>query len=223
MRVGVLCSGGGTNLQALLDAEATGGLEPAHIVLVISNNPGARALDRARQAGRPTRVLDHRGYADRTSFEVALLDALDQAGVELLVLAGFMRVLGATFLDRYPARVINIHPALLPSFPGIHAQRQALEKGVRITGCTVHFVDSGVDTGPIIAQSAVPVLDGDDEDSLSARILRQEHRLLPAVVRLVARGDVGLQGRRVTIAGKGLGAAEVLCSLPVATVDPAKP
>jgi len=201
MKVGVLASGSGTNLQALLDAAARGELGPAALAVVGVNVPGCRALGRAQEAELPTFVLDHRAFPSRAAFDSALGDALQRHGVQLVVLAGFMRLLGAEFLARFPGGVINIHPALLPAFPGVHAQRQAADAGVKLAGCTVHFVDSGVDSGPIIAQAAVPVLDGDDEATLGARILTEEHRLLPAVVRAMAEGRVHVEGRRVRIAG----------------------
>jgi phosphoribosylglycinamide formyltransferase-1 len=195
-RVGVLVSGGGTNLQALLDAAREPGY-PAQIVQVISNVPGAGALERARAASVPAEVVDHRAFPDRAAFEAALVDALRRHGVELVCLAGFMRLLGKGFLSAFPMRVMNIHPALLPAFPGLHGARQALEYGAKLAGCTVHFVDEGTDTGPIIAQAAVPVLAGDDEVALAARILREEHRLYPLALRLVAEGRVRVEGRRV--------------------------
>ena len=195
-KLGVLVSGGGSNLQALLDACARADF-PAEVALVVSNVPTAFALQRARDAGVEARVLDHKGFGARTDFERALGDLLVEAGVEWVCLAGFMRLLGADFLGRFAGRVLNIHPSLLPSFPGLHAQRQALDKGVKVAGCTVHFVDPGMDTGPIIAQAAVPVLSGDDEAALSARILTEEHRLYPLVVKLAVTGGVRLEGGRV--------------------------
>jgi phosphoribosylglycinamide formyltransferase-1 len=189
VKLGVLVSGSGTNLQAILDATRSGALD-AEVSLVISNQPGVHALDRATDAGVPVRIISHRDYADRSAFDGALVAALREAGVSHVVLAGFMRVLTAVMLDAFPWRVINIHPALLPAFPGIHAQRQALQYGVKVAGCTVHFVDAGTDTGPIIAQAVVSVLEGDSEESLSARILREEHRLLVAVLAAIADGDV---------------------------------
>lgn len=192
VRVGVLASGSGTNLQALLDAD----LGPAEIVLVVANVPGAKALDRARAAGVDARLIVHRDYDDREAFERVLIDALSGARVEIVVLAGFMRVLTAHFLSAFPDRVINIHPSLLPAFPGLEAQRQAWEAGVRISGCTVHLVDAGVDTGPILAQTAVPVLAEDTVADLQRRILAAEHRLLPAVVRGIAEGQLAAGQRR---------------------------
>jgi phosphoribosylglycinamide formyltransferase-1 len=200
MKTGVLASGGGTNLQALIDNWQQGALRPAELVVVGANVAGCVALDRAAKAGIETFVLSHKSFASREDFDRALAAELRSRGVELVVLAGFMRVLTPAFLDVFPHRVINIHPALLPSFPGTHAQKQAIDYGVKLSGCTVHFVDTGTDTGPIIAQTAVPVLPGDDEESLGKRILAEEHRLLPAVVRAVASGKVTVEGRRVHIA-----------------------
>jgi phosphoribosylglycinamide formyltransferase-1 len=197
-RLGVLVSGGGSNLQALLDACAQADY-PAEVACVVSNVPTAFALERARKAGVPTVVLEHKAFASRADFDRALGEELRKAGVEWVCLAGFMRLLGTDFLAGFPGRVLNIHPALLPSFPGLHAQRQALERGVKIAGCTVHFVDAGTDTGPIIAQAAVPVMPGDDEASLSARILVEEHRLYPLAVRLAVTGKVTIVGTRTRV------------------------
>ena len=199
MKTGVLASGSGTNLQALIGAWKDGMLAPAELVVVGANIPGCLALERAQKAGIETFLLSHKAFAAREDFDRALAAELRSHGVELVVLAGFMRVLTGAFLDAFPLRVINIHPALLPAFPGVHAQKQALDYGVKLAGCTVHFVDKGTDTGPIIAQAAVPVLPGDDEDSLGKRILGEEHRLLPAVVRAVASGQVSVEGRRVQV------------------------
>jgi phosphoribosylglycinamide formyltransferase-1 len=193
MKVGVLVSGRGTNLQALLDAD----LSPAVITRVISNRPGAAALGRAEAAGVPAQVIDHKAYADRAAFEDALLFALRD--VELVVLAGFMRVLTARFIDAFPLRIVNTHPALLPAFPGTDAAAQAIAHGVKLSGVTVHFVDAGVDTGPIIAQHAVPVLPDDTAETLQHRIQAEEHRLLPRVVRALAAGRITCEGRRVAI------------------------
>jgi phosphoribosylglycinamide formyltransferase-1 len=203
VNVGVLASGSGTNLQALIAAAARGDLGPARIAAVGVNVPGCGALDRARQAGLPTFVVDHKAFASREAFDAALIETLRQHGVELVVLAGFMRLLTPAFLGAFPHRIVNIHPALLPAFPGTHSQKQAFDYGVKIAGCTVHFVDTGTDTGPIIAQAVVPVLETDDEESLRARILTEEHRLLPAAVRAVAEGRVTVEGRRVRVRGIG--------------------
>ncbi len=197
--VGVLVSGSGTNLQALIDASAAGTLG-ARIAVVLSNKAGAGALERAARAGIVTRVLPHGDHPTREDFDRALVAALREHGVDLVVLAGFMRIVTRVFLDAFPQRVVNVHPSLLPAFPGVDAQAQALAYGVKVAGCTVHFVDGGTDTGPIIAQSAVPVLDTDTVDSLRARILAEEHRLLPAVVGWIAAGRVRVDGRRVTVA-----------------------
>jgi phosphoribosylglycinamide formyltransferase 1 len=196
--IGVLVSGSGTNLQAILDAAARGELG-AEVRLVVSNVPGARALERARAAGVATRVLPHREFASREAFDDALVSALREARVELVALAGFMRIVTRRVLDAFPGRVVNIHPSLLPAFPGLHAQKQALEYGARVSGCTVHLVDEGCDSGPILAQAAVPILDGDTEEALAARILVEEHRLYPAALRALAEGRVTVAGRRVTV------------------------
>ena len=199
MRVAVLASGRGSNLQALIDATGAPAF-PARIVVVVSDRERSRALERATAAGVPAVFLDPKAYGDRDAYGAALLALLDRHRVELVCLAGFMRILAAGVVQRLYGRLLNIHPALLPAFPGLHPHRQALEHGVKVSGATVHFVDEGMDTGPIIAQAAVPVVDGDTEDSLSERILVEEHRLYPDVVRLIAEDRVRLDGRRVTIA-----------------------
>jgi phosphoribosylglycinamide formyltransferase-1 len=198
MRVAVLVSGSGTNLQALLDAQRAKTLG-AKVAVVISNKPGVAALDRAAQAGVPTVVISHKDYGSREGFDAALAAAVRAWSADLVVLAGFMRLLTPTFLNDFPGRVINIHPSLLPAFPGVDAQAQAWHYGVKVTGCTVHFVDAGTDTGPIIAQSSVAVHDDDTVDTLRARILAEEHQLLPRVVSLFAQGRVRAEGRRVKI------------------------
>ena len=190
--LGVLVSGNGTNLQAILDAIRQGTLE-ARVAVVVSNVPDAGAIERARTAGVETVVIDHRGFADRAAFDAAVLRVLRERGVELVVLAGFMRMLTPVLLDAFPMRVVNVHPALLPAFPGVRGQRQALDYGVRVAGCTVHFVDGGKDTGAIIAQAAVPVNDDDDEATLTARILEKEHELLPRVLGWIAQGRVSVE------------------------------
>ena len=204
--LGVLVSGSGTNLQAILDAVREGRLD-ARVAVVVSNVAGARALDRARDAGVETAVVDHEAYPTREAFDAAVVDVLRSRGVQTVVLAGFMRLLTPVLLEAYPMRVVNVHPALLPAFPGVRGQRQALEYGVRFTGCTVHFVDLGTDTGPVIAQATVPVLDDDDEASLTARVLEQEHRLLPQVLQWMAEGRVEVQpvaGKRHRVRVRGL-------------------
>jgi phosphoribosylglycinamide formyltransferase-1 len=201
MNVGVLVSGRGTNLQSLIDRARAGELGPARLTVLGANTPDCPALARARAAGLPSFVVDHRDYSARAGFDRALVSALRSHQVDLVVLAGFMRVLGSDFLNAFPQRVINIHPALLPAFPGVHAQRQAYDAGVKIAGCTVHFVDAGIDTGPIIAQAAVPVQEDDDEETLRARILVEEHRLLPAVVRAIAERRVVVEAGKVRVLG----------------------
>ena len=196
MKFAVLVSGEGTNLQALLDAQARGALAPAQIVLVVSNKRDAPALARAAAAGVPAVVIEHDGLA-RAAFEAHILDVLARHAVDAVVLAGFMRVLTAHFLDRFPLRVVNTHPSLLPAFPGRAAAAQAIAYGVKLAGVTVHFVDTSVDGGPIIAQAAVTVAEDDDAHTLHARIQREEHRLLPIVVRRLAAGELSCQGRIV--------------------------
>ena len=211
LKVGVLISGRGSNLQALIDACQTAGF-PACIVLVISNNAGAAGLRRAEKAGIATAVVDHRDYPDRRSFDTALDAKLRAAGAEIVCLAGFMRLLTAEFVDGWHNRVLNVHPSLLPAFKGLHAQRDALDAGVKIAGCTVHVVRPEMDSGPIIAQAAVPVLAGDDEDTLAARILEQEHVIYPLALRLIAEG-------RVSIAG-GVAETEGAAPEPAALANP---
>lgn len=206
MRLGVLVSGSGTNLQALLDAAAFDDY-PAEVAVVISNVPGAFALERAAKAGVPAVVVDHKAHPDRGSFERALLAALREHEVELVCLAGFMRLLSSTFLRAFPHHVLNVHPALLPAFPGMHGARQAVAHGAKISGCTVHLVDEGTDTGPIVAQAAVPVMPDDDEAALAKRIQVEEHKLYPLVVRLFAEGRVRLEGRVVRVDAPAEGAA----------------
>jgi phosphoribosylglycinamide formyltransferase 1 len=198
LEVGVLVSGSGTNLQALIDRIEAGALA-ARLACVISNKADAFALDRARKHGIPALYLDHRQFSGREAYDAALVAALREHGVELVVLAGFMRIVTPVLLEAFPQAVMNIHPALLPAFPGLHAQRQALEHGAKVTGCTVHFVDSGTDTGPIILQAPVPILEGDTPETLSQRISREEHRVYPAAVQLFAEGRLTVVGRRVII------------------------
>lgn len=186
MRFAVLVSGSGTNLQALLDAQAQGEISPAQIVLVISNRPGVKAIERAETAKIPVLVIDHKGYQDRSAFEDALLEALAEHRAEAVVLAGFMRILSPHFVDQFEHRILNTHPALCPSFPGVNAPQQAVDAGVKVSGCTVHFVDRGVDTGPILMQEAVPVLEDDTAITLHKRIQSLEHRLLPKATQLLA-------------------------------------
>lgn len=190
-RVVVPVSGGGSNLQALVDAAGAPDC-PFEIVAVISNRPGVRALERAAAAGIPATVIDHTGFATREAFDAALSDAIAGFQPDYVALAGFMRVLTAGFTERWNGKLINIHPALLPSFKGLHTHRRALEAGVAVHGCTVHWVSAGVDEGAIIGQGAVPVLPGDTEDSLAARVLAMEHRLYPACLTALCTGTPAL-------------------------------
>jgi phosphoribosylglycinamide formyltransferase 1 len=196
MTLGVLISGRGSNLQALIDAIATGELV-ASIAVVISNRADAAGLARAEQAGIPTLVMPHREYADRAAYDIALAAALKARGVDLVCLAGFMRLLGPAFIDEFPNAVLNVHPSLLPAFPGLDAQQQAFEHGVKVAGATVHLVTADLDAGPIVCQAAVPVLDADTAETLAARILEAEHRLYPDAVRRLTWGHWRVTGRRV--------------------------
>ncbi len=199
LKVGVLISGRGSNLAALIAACAEPAF-PAEIALVLSNNPDAQGLRRAAGAGIPTAVIEHRG-ASRESFEQAIDAALRAAGAELVCLAGFMRLLTAAFVGRWHDRILNIHPSLLPAFKGLHAPEQAIAAGVRISGCTVHVVRAEMDAGPIVAQAAVPVLEADTAEALAERILAAEHRLYPLAVRLFAEGRATVDGERVRVTG----------------------
>ncbi|NLO89465.1 MAG: phosphoribosylglycinamide formyltransferase [Clostridia bacterium] len=201
MRIAVMASGRGSNLQALIDSMERGDLY-AEIVAVLSDKKEALALQRARKHGIKDYFLSPEEYPDRESYDMALGDILEKTNVDLICLAGFMRILSKKFVARFQNRIINIHPSLLPAFPGLNAQKQALDYGVKYSGCTVHFVDAGVDTGPIIAQRVVPVYDNDTVESLSSRILEQEHKLYPHVVKLIAQGRVILEGRKVRILEK---------------------
>lgn len=198
MRLGVLASGRGSNLGAILEAEARGEIAAA-VALVLSDRPDAPALQRARDRNVPAECIDPGSRRARLSSEVEgrYVEALRQHGVDCVILAGFFRIVGSTLLDAFPDRVVNIHPSLLPSFPGLDAQAQALAHGVRVSGCTVHLVEAAVDAGPILAQAAVPVLDDDTVESLSERILAQEHRLLPETIHRIATHGFVREGRRI--------------------------
>ncbi len=202
--LGILLSGRGSNFEAIARAVAAGEI-PAKIALVVSNRAEAAGLERARALGLPALCIPSKGKP-REAFDREVIEALKTRGVEYVCLAGFMRVLGPDLVREFPNRILNIHPALLPSFPGTDAQKQALDYGVRFTGCTVHLVDEGVDTGPIILQAAVPVFDDDTEETLSARILEQEHRIYPEAVKLLVEGQIEVKGRRVRL-NKGAAAA----------------
>ena len=198
LAVAVLASGRGSNLQAILTACAASTF-PARVAVVLSDRERAHALERAAIAGVPARFLNPKDFPDRTAYDAALIASLEAYDVGLMCLAGFMRVLGRTIIEHFAGRIMNIHPSLLPAFPGLAAQRQALDYGVRVAGATVHFVDEGIDTGPIILQASVPVHPDDTEESLSQRILREEHRLYPEAIRLFAEGRLTIAGRRVLV------------------------
>ena len=200
--IGVLLSGGGTNLQAIIDAVRQERLD-ATVRTVVSNRKDAYGLARARAHGIPAEVIDHRDFPSREDYDRALAEHLERNGVDLVVLAGFMRLLSPVFIRSFPNRVMNIHPALSPSFAGLHGQRQALEYGVRFTGCTVHFVTEGCDEGPVIIQAVVPVLPDDTEETLSQRILVQEHRIYPRAIQLYCEGRLAVEGRKVRVTGGG--------------------
>jgi phosphoribosylglycinamide formyltransferase-1 len=195
-RLGVLVSGRGSNLQAIIDAIASGRLD-ASIAIVLTNRAGAGALDRAAAAGVPTRSFNPKEFTGRDEFDLALAGALAEKHVDLVCLAGYMRLVGAPLLDAFPNRILNIHPSLLPAFPGLDAQRQAIDHGVKISGATVHFVTGELDGGPIVLQAAVPVLADDTVETLSARILVEEHRIYPEAIQIVLDGSWSIVGRRV--------------------------
>jgi len=198
LRLGVLASGRGSNFRAIVEA-AEAGRVPATPVVLVSDRASAGALDVARSHGIEAVVLDPKEHPSREAFDKALVTLLEQRRVGLVCLAGFMRVLTGVFVRHFAGRLLNVHPALLPAFPGLHAQRQALAHGAKVAGATVHFVDEGVDTGPIVLQAAVPVRDDDTEETLSARILVEEHRIYPEAIRLFAEGRLRIEGRRVRI------------------------
>jgi phosphoribosylglycinamide formyltransferase-1 len=204
MKTVILISGRGSNLEALIAAR-DGGALPVDIAAVLSNRPDAAGLATATAAGIAACCIDHQAFAGRDAFDAALADRIDGFAPDLVVLAGFMRILGDEFVRRYAGRLMNIHPSLLPAFPGLHTHRRALAEGVRIHGCTVHFVTPALDHGPVIIQAAVPVLDGDDEATLAARVLRQEHRIYPQAVRWFAEGRLRLAGDHVRLAGEAAG------------------
>ncbi len=199
--IAVLVSGSGSNLQAIIDASERGEI-PCRVGIVISNKADAYGLVRGRKHGILTEVVDHRGFTTREEFDARLVEVIRGSGAELVCLAGFMRVLTPVFVRAFPNRILNIHPALLPSFPGTHGPRQALSYGVRFSGCTVHFLDEGVDTGPVIVQAVVPVYDDDTEETLAARILVQEHRIYQMAIRLFFGGRLEVEGRKVRIRGE---------------------
>ena len=208
-RIVILISGRGTNMQALLDARL-----PAQISAVISNDPRAAGLNIARDRGINTHVVNHREYGERSRFDQALAEAIDKEDPDLIVLAGFMRILGDACVMRFNGKLINVHPSLLPAFAGTDTHRRALQEGVKIHGCTVHFVTPRLDGGPIIVQAAVPVLPHDTEAALAARVLKEEHRILPQAVRWFLDGRLSIQGNRVLIAGEQRCSNSLICPLP---------
>lgn len=207
LKIAIIASGSGTNAQAMFDKIAEGRLQ-ATVVLVISNRPQAKVLDRARAAGLPTLELDHKAYPSREAFDAVLIEALQAAGAELVVLAGYMRLLTPAFLAAFAGRVVNIHPALLPSFPGTHGMEDAQAWGVKVAGCTVHFVDEEVDHGEVIAQAVVPVLAGEPLEDLQQRIHAMEHRIYPQVIQWIAEGRVRVQQRQVHVLPAPQGAGQ---------------
>ena len=197
-RIAVVASGRGSNFQAIIDAIGRGTI-PAKCIALITDNPQAYAIERAQDAGIPCRVIDYRMFPSREVYERALLFNMQDVNADLFVLAGYMRILGSSIVRVFPGKMVNIHPALLPSFTGLHAQRQAVQHGVKVAGCTVHFVDESLDGGPIILQRCVPVLEMDDEDALAERILEQEHIAFPEAIRLFCEDRLVIDGRKVRI------------------------
>ena len=199
INIAVLVSGRGSNLQAIIDNIENGTIPNASVSLVISDTKDAYAMERAKNHGINAIFMDPASYPEKTGFESKILHFLKDYNIGLVLLAGYMRVVGPTLLDPFKGRIINIHPALLPSFPGLHGQAQAFDHGVKVSGCTVHFVDEGVDTGPIIIQKCVPVLEDDTQETLASRILEQEHKIFPEAVRLFVRGKLNIEGRKVRV------------------------
>ncbi len=198
LTLGVLASGSGSNFQSIIDNIDSGYLT-AKIAVLVTDNTNAYAIERAQKHNIETLVLKPKDFPDRPAYFSHVASELEERGVELVILAGFMRVVASTLIERYPNKIMNIHPALLPSFPGLHGQKQAADYGVKISGCTVHFVDEGMDTGPIIVQAAVPAYHDDTEDSLGARILKQEHRIFPFAIKLYSEGKLSVEGRKVIV------------------------
>jgi len=212
--IAVLISGSGTNLQSIIDAIAANRLD-AKIEVVLSNRADAFGLVRAKNHGIPSEVLDHKSFPSREAYDQAIVDLLRARGVKLVALAGFMRLLSPVFVAAFSNRIMNIHPALLPSFPGLHVQKKALEHGVRFSGCTVHFVNEECDEGPIIIQAVVPVFPDDTEEQLAERILKQEHRIYPRAIQLYAQGRLHVVGRKVLVDGLDQDASQILIHPPL--------
>jgi phosphoribosylglycinamide formyltransferase-1 len=200
LKIGVLASGRGSNFQAIIDAIEKGYMR-VRIMVLITDNPKAYSIERAKKYGIEFIIMQPRNYGDRDEYFRDVSAELNKRGVELVILAGFMRIVGKPLLDAYQNRVMNIHPALLPSFPGLHGQKQANDYGVKISGCTVHFVDEGMDTGPIIIQAAVPVNEDDTEETVSERILRLEHKIFPEAIKIFSEGRIEIHGRKIRIKG----------------------
>jgi phosphoribosylglycinamide formyltransferase 1 len=198
INVGVLISGRGSNLQAIIDATEKG-IIPAKVAVVISNRADAYGLERAKKHGIPTAVFDPKKFEDKNTYELEIVKVLKEHKADLVCLAGYMRIIGTVLLEHFQKKILNIHPALLPSFPGLHVQKAALDHGAKISGATVHFVDEGCDTGPIIIQAPVSILEDDTEETLSARILEQEHKIYPEAIKLFAEGKLKIEGRKVKI------------------------
>lgn len=201
LTIGVLASGRGSNFQAIIDSIGSGYLK-AKISLLITDNPEAYAIERAKRHGIESLITKPKDFPDKNAYYSHIAEVLKKRGVEVVILAGFMRVVGRPLIDAFRNKIMNIHPALLPSFPGLHGQKQAADYGVRISGCTVHFVDEGMDTGPIIIQAAVPAYEDDTEETLSERILKQEHKIFPLAIKLFSEGKITVRGRKVFIAGQ---------------------
>jgi phosphoribosylglycinamide formyltransferase-1 len=214
IRLGVLVSGSGSNLQSIIDHSEKDQLD-ARISIVISNNPDAYALERCRRHNIPAAVLDHRAFPKRADFDRQMIEILHASGVDLVVMAGFMRILTPIFFRAFPMKIMNIHPSLLPSFPGLHVQQKALDYGVKFSGCTVHFAEEGVDAGPVIIQAVVPVFEGDNEQILSERILKEEHRIYPQAIQYYAEGSLEVIGRTVRVASSGKREVASLVNPPV--------
>lgn len=212
--IGVLVSGSGSNLQSIID-HIEGGRLDAEIKVVVSNNPDAYALERCKKHRIPSVLVDHRPFDSRESYDRRVIAILQSSGVELVVMAGFMRILSPEFFRAFPQRIINIHPSLLPAFPGIHVQQKAVEYGVKFAGCTVHFADEGIDTGPIIIQSVVPVHEDDTAETLASRILQEEHRIYPQAIQYYAEGRVVIEGRKVLIRNRDRFAEKALHNPPL--------
>ncbi len=219
LKIGVIASGRGTNLQCIIDAIERGLLRDVSIEVVLCDRPGAKALERAKTHGIDGVLVERKNFDSRDAFDNALIRELKSRGIGLVVLAGFMRVLGPAFVDSFSQKIINIHPALLPSFTGLDVHQRAIDAGVRFSGCTVHFVDKGLDTGPIIIQAVVPVLDDDTMDTLAERILREEHRILPQAIELFASGRLFVKDKRVLVTGSAMADDKMALENPPVTIS----